>query len=81
MLPRGPPPSVRILHAVQPFDDRIAITGDSYAVASTVDNTLAAGTTMFASEALAHEYLAAQVGAQPALAGTLQVLHAAEVNA
>ncbi|HEX8205731.1 MAG TPA: DUF6603 domain-containing protein [Solirubrobacteraceae bacterium] len=66
---------------VQPFDDRIAITGDSYAVASTVDNTLAAGTTMFASEALAHEYLAAQVGAQPALAGTLQVLHAAEVNA
>jgi len=66
---------------VQPFDDAIRVTGDAYAVASTVDNTQAADTTLFASEALAFEHLEAQLAADPALAGSLHVLHAAEVNA
>ncbi|TCC47506.1 hypothetical protein E0H75_22270 [Kribbella capetownensis] len=60
----------------QPFTDAIRVTGDTFAVARTQDNTLAAPA--FANETAARQYLARQLALDPELTGTLHVIPAAE---
>lgn len=65
----------------QPFADKIAVTPDEYTVAFTSTNgAYRPEAAAFASEALAHEYLRAQVQGDPALAEQLHVIPRAEVN-
>ena len=63
----------------QPFADAIAVPGDSYVVASTLDNT-AAGP-VFASHAQARAHLDDLLTADPNRIGELHVLPAMEVAA
>lgn len=63
----------------QPFAETIKATGDSYAVASTRDNT-AAGPT-FTSQAQARDYLAGRLAEDPSLTDSLHVIPATEVAA
>ena len=60
--------------------DKVAVTGESYTVASTTDNRAHAPGATFASQAMAADYMARQVSLQPNLASALHVIPAAEVN-
>jgi len=65
----------------QPFAQRISVDETAYTVANVRDNTpWAAESRVFSSEATAREYLAQQVVADAALAGTLHVIPGYEVN-
>jgi hypothetical protein len=61
----------------QPFTDGIAVTGDTYVVAFTRDNT--AQTEIFSSHAQARAQLDALVAADPDLIDALHVIPAMEV--
>ncbi|MEU4446937.1 DUF6603 domain-containing protein [Actinosynnema sp. NPDC050801] len=56
--------STEVRKQTVPFSDRVKVTGDGYAVASTVDNVAVA---TFASEAMATDYLTHQLGGDAAL--------------
>jgi hypothetical protein len=62
----------------QPFAETIRVTGETFAVARTRDNTAAAPA--FGSEAAAREFLAGRLVEDPGLAGTLHVIPGVEVN-
>jgi len=63
----------------QPYAETIKVTGDSYAVASTRDNT-AAGPS-FTSQAQAQDYLAGRLADDPRLGDSLHVIPTTEVAA
>jgi hypothetical protein len=62
----------------QPFEETIGVSGDSFAVASTRDNTTAAP--VFSSEAQAQAHLADLVAADPGLTGSLHVIPDTELS-
>lgn len=62
----------------QPFADTIRVTGDTYTVAHTRDNTATAPP--FTSETAAREFLTTRLAHDPGLAGTLHVIPSAEVS-
>ena len=65
-----------------PFEEKVVARADAYVVAFAADNTAYAGdAATFASEAMAHDYLAQQVGDDPALGGALHVIPAFELAA
>jgi hypothetical protein len=66
---------------LDPYDEKVAVAHDGFAIASTMDNTPLAGVTSFSSEAMARDALTQQLADDPSLAGTLHVLPAFEVNA
>jgi hypothetical protein len=60
---------------LQPFQEKVKVKGDGYAVAFQADNKAYAPDSVgFASEASAREYLKQRVGADPNLAQTLHVI-------
>ncbi len=64
----------------QPFVDRVEVTGERYAVVF-VNNNRAAGSTDFASEAEAREWLRQETGNDPSKRGQLHVVPDTERNA
>jgi hypothetical protein len=65
---------------MQPFDDRVAVQGPAFTIASLVDNTAITGVSTFTSEALAREHLRNRITANPAQASRLHVIPHDEVN-
>lgn len=65
---------------LDPFDDAIKVTGESYGVASTVDNGSVVGAATFTSEAAAQEHVATLVADDPNLADAIHVIPTAEMN-
>ena len=66
---------------LEPFADKIAVGGEGYTVAHTINNQAFDAGSTFASEAMASQHLRALQSANPALAGALHVLPNHEVNA
>ncbi len=67
--------------ALRPFDDRIEVLGDRYAVVFTGNNRAAAAESVsFASENAAQEWLRAQAAADPNLGASLQVVPVTEMS-
>jgi hypothetical protein len=67
---------------LQPFEDRIEVGRETYVVANQADNiAYAAGTAVFTSEAMAHDFVQREVEQDAALAGELHVIPAFEVVA
>jgi hypothetical protein len=75
------PLSAQTRSRLQPFADKIAVTGPRFTVARSDDNKPHDARSTFASEAMAAQYLRKQVDADPSLAGSLHVLPEHEVNA
>ncbi len=65
---------------VQPFDERITVREAGFSVTNVTDNTAFGDSVTFGSEAVAREYMRAQVAADPARAGRLHVIPQYEVN-
>ena len=66
---------------LQPFAEKIKVQPDNYAVALNHDNTAYRGTaSVFASEAMAREFMHRQIAADANLAETLHVIPAFELN-
>lgn len=66
----------------KPFAEGVAVGPETFAVVSLADNTLVhAEAAAFTSKAAASDYLSTAVAAEPALAGSLQVLASFEVAA
>ncbi|MGN6680860.1 MAG: DUF6603 domain-containing protein [Streptosporangiaceae bacterium] len=63
---------------LQPFPATITVTPESYVVASAADNTAVAA---FTGEAMARDYLASRVAAEPAAAAALHVIPGFEAMA
>jgi hypothetical protein len=63
----------------QPFDDFVAVVPETFTVAYQADNT-SYGSTVFASEASARDYLAGEVAGEPNLADELHVIPGFEVT-
>lgn len=72
--------SASIRNQLQPFDDAIAVRPEGFGVAWASTNGMVQGTTMFASYHAAKEHLDNAVAADPALAGTIHVVHGFEIN-
>jgi hypothetical protein len=67
---------------LQPFDDRIEILPDTYAVAfQSTNQAYGAGTLHFASEAGAREFMRAEVANNPSLADAIHVIPTVEAAA
>jgi hypothetical protein len=66
---------------VQPFADRVEIAGERYSVVSITDNRAAAGSSDFASEAEAREWLRQEAINDPSKRGQLHVVPDTERNA
>lgn len=64
----------------QPFAEKIAITGDSYVVAFTKDNTSVSNSAVFASHTEAEQFMAESVAKDPALRKQMHVIPAMERN-
>lgn len=64
-----------------PFNEKIAVLGESFTVVSTLNNKAFAAAASFHSEASAREFMAAQVANDVSLSGTLQVVPSVEVAA
>jgi hypothetical protein len=65
----------------QPFADRVEVTGERYAVVFVSNNRDAAGSTDFASEAEAREWLRQEIANDPNRQGQLHVVPDTERNA
>lgn len=65
----------------EPFVERVRVVGDRFVVAHAADNTVVAAEAVFASHAEALAHLQSAVRADPALAASIHVIPAAEVNA
>jgi len=74
------PLSAKGQRLLDPLADAIAVTGDQYAVASTVDNSGIGSHATFSSQAAAIDHLSALVADDPNLADTLHVIPSAELN-
>ena len=66
---------------LRPFTDKIAAGAEGYAVSNTADNKPFDSSSNFSSEAMARDYMHAQLAADPSLAGAIHVLPTSEVNA
>lgn len=64
-----------------PFRDKVAATGERFAVASSETNTAIGGGKSFASEAAAREFMTSVIADDPALAGNIHVVSAFELAA
>jgi uncharacterized protein DUF6603 len=64
----------------QPFDEKIAVPGDSYVVAFTKDNRTVGADAVFASQTEAEQFLRASVANDPALRKQVHVIPAMEMN-
>lgn len=73
--------SQAVAKKVDPFDDKIAVLGDSFTVVSTSTNKAFGAAATFHSEASAREFMAAQVANDVALSGALQVVPSFEAAA
>jgi hypothetical protein len=65
---------------MDPFAEKVEVMDAAYVVASAVDNTMAAGTTSFASETAALDHLQTLAGQDPTAAGALHVIPAFETS-
>jgi hypothetical protein len=65
---------------LQPYTDKITVGAESFTVANTANNKALDATSTFSSEAMARQYMQAQVSASPSLVGTLHVLPNHEVT-
>ena len=65
---------------LDPHGDAITLTGDSYTVASTVDNSSVVGATTFASQASAEEHMASLLEDDPSMADSVHVIPTFEMN-
>ncbi|MEZ4701001.1 MAG: DUF6603 domain-containing protein [Rhodothermales bacterium] len=65
---------------LQPFDERIAVGTDGYAVAFNSTNTLYDGQAVFTSEAQAREFMNRTVAGDPAMADALHVIPQFELS-
>lgn len=72
--------SARTQAQQQPVDHRVTVQEATYVVASTKDNTAAAGATTFTSHAQATDDLRAQLAKDPKQAGALHVIPSTEVR-
>lgn len=72
------PLSAATKRAKQPFDDHVQATAPGYVVAAAADNAVTADATRFASQASAHDFLASELAANPALRDQLHVIPEAE---
>jgi hypothetical protein len=66
---------------VDPFNEKIAVLGESFTVVSTLNNKALAAAATFHSEASAREFMATQVANDLSLSGALQVVPSVEVAA
>ena len=65
-----------------PFDDKIAVVGETYAVAMQSNNTaISAGAATFHSEASAREFMNARIAADPEMADQIHVIPRTEMAA
>lgn len=65
---------------LSPFTEKIVASQDGYWVASTVNNKAYAGTSTFASEAKAREYMNQQIAVNPNLKDSLHIISEFEIN-
>jgi hypothetical protein len=75
------PASLAHRRRLDPQGEKISVDDERHVVASTANNTAHGPQQGFASEAMAKQYMARQIAADPALADQLHVLPASEVNA
>jgi hypothetical protein len=63
-----------------PFTEKVVAAAPGFVIADTRDNSAFGATATFTSHARAQDALAAQIKANPAMAGNLHVIPAAEVK-
>lgn len=75
------PLSNQVKSQLRPFTDKVAADAEGYAVSNTADNKPFDPSSNFSSEAMARDYMHAQLAANPSLEGAIHVLPTSEVNA
>ncbi|WP_419695426.1 DUF6603 domain-containing protein [Mesorhizobium muleiense] len=76
------PASAAVAKKLQPFDDRISVVSESFGVAlQSTNKAVSPAAASFASESLAHAYLADLKAADPVLASTVHIMPSFEMAA